>query len=339
MTRTISLAVAAAIGLNAATISVRATTLDTVKQRGTLNCGVNAGLPGFSQSDGNGNWRGIDVDYCRAIAAAVLGDPTRVTYFPTPRLERFADLRSGAIDVLIRNTTWTSERDSPGDFSFVGVNYYDGQGFMVKVARGVKSIKDLNGTTICVGTGTTSELNLADYFRSHNISYQPLKFPTHDETVQAYLAGRCDAYTADASSLYSVRVEQARPKDHVVLPEIISKEPLGPLVRQDDPHWFTVVKWVHFTLLNAEEVDITQANVAEKANSADPYVRRLLGAEGDFGTRLGLDNAFAVKVIKAVGNYGEVFERNVGVGSRLKIDRGLNKLWSNGGLQYAPPVR
>ena len=339
--RAMYLAIATGIGLSAAATAAQAQamTLDNVKQRSSLNCGVNAALPGFSQSDGKGNWKGIDVDYCKAIAAAVLGDPTRVTYFPTPRLERFADLKSSKIDVLIRNTTWTSERDSPAEFAFVGVNYYDGQTFLVKVSRGVKSIQDLNGATVCVGTGTTSELNLADYFASHNLSYKPITFPNHDETVQAYLADRCDAFTADGSSLYSVRVQQARPKDHAVLPEIISKEPLGPSVRQGDSQWFTVVKWVHFTLLNAEELGVTQANVDEKARSPDPFVRRLLGVEGDFGKRLGLDNDFAVKVIKAVGNYGEIFERNVGTGSRLKIDRGLNKLWNNGGLQYAPPVR
>ena len=339
--RTVYLAIATGIGLSAAATAAhaQAMTLDDVKQRGSLNCGVNAALPGFSQSDGKGNWKGIDVDYCRAIAAAVLGDPTRVTYFPTPRLDRFADLQSSKIDVLIRNTTWTSERDSPAEFSFVGVNYYDGQTFMVKVSRGVKSIQDLNGATVCVGTGTTSELNLADYFASHNMSYKPITFPNHDETVEAYLADRCDAFTADGSSLYSVRVQQARPKDHAVLPEVISKEPLGPSVRQGNSQWFTVVKWVHFTLLNAEELGVTQVNVDEKVRSPDPYVRRLLGVEGDFGKRLGLDNDFAVKVIKAVGNYGEIFERNVGSGSQLKIDRGLNKLWNNGGLQYAPPVR
>jgi general L-amino acid transport system substrate-binding protein len=340
MTRTIYLAIVTGIGASAAATlaHAQAQTLDQVKQRGSLNCGVNDALPGFSQSNGSGNWRGIDVDYCKAIATAVLGNPARVTYVPTPRLTRFADLQSGRIDVLIRNTTWTSERDAI-KFSFAGVNYYDGQGFMVKVSRGVKSVTDLNGATVCVGTGTTSELNLADYFASHGMTYKPINFPTHDETVQAYLADRCDAYTADASSLYSVRVEQAHPKDHAVLPEIISKEPLGPSVRQGDPQWFTIVKWVHFALLNAEEAGITQANVDEKIHASDPYIKRLLGVEGDFGKRLGLDNDFAVKVISAVGNYGEIFERNVGSGSRLRIDRGLNRLWSKGGLQYAPPVR
>jgi general L-amino acid transport system substrate-binding protein len=340
MTRAIYLAIATSFGVHAAATltHAQAQTLDQVKQRGSLNCGVNEALPGFSQSDGNGNWRGIDVDYCKAIATAVLGSPARVTYVPTPRLARFANLQSGRIDVLIRNTTWTSERDG-ANFAFVGTNYYDGQGFMVKASRGVKSVKDLNGSAVCVGTGTTSELNLSDYFTSHSMTYKAINFPTHDETVQAYLADRCDAYTADASSLYSVRVEQARPKDHAVLPEIISKEPLGPSVRQGDWQWFTIVKWVHFVLLNAEESGVTQANVDEKTRSSDPYIKRLLGAEGDFGKRLGLDNDFAVKVISAVGNYAEIFERNVGSGSRLQIDRGLNRLWSKGGLQYAPPVR
>jgi general L-amino acid transport system substrate-binding protein len=314
-------------------------TLDGVKQRGLLNCGVNTALPGFSQTDGKGNWMGIDVDYCKAIAAAVLGEPTKVRYVATPRLERFAKLKAGDIDVLVRNTTWTSGRDNEATFSFAGVNYYDGQGFMVKASRPTKSVKDLDGSTICVGIGTTSELNLADYFASHHMTYKPIKFANHDETVQAYLSDRCDAYTADASSLYSVRVRQVRPADHVVLPQVISKEPLGPLVRQGDSQWFTIVRWVHFTLLNAEELGVTRGNVDAMFESADPYVRRLLGLEGDFGKELGLDHDFAVKVIKAVGNYGEIFERNVGSGSRLKITRGFNNLWNNGGLQYAPPVR
>jgi general L-amino acid transport system substrate-binding protein len=314
-------------------------TLETVRQRGFVNCGVNAGLPGFSQSDDLGNWRGLDADYCKAIAAAVLGDPTKVNHVPTPRLDRFSALRSGEIDVLVRNTTWTSERDSAGGLSFVGVNYYDGQGFMVKASRGVKSVKELNGAVICVGTGTTSELNLASFFKANSMAYTPLAFENYEETVRAYLADRCAAYTADASSLYSVRVKQVRPKDHVLLPEIISKEPLGPSVRQGDAQWFTIVKWVHFALLNAEELGVTQANVDEMTNSPNPDINRLLGTDGNFGKGLGLANDFAAQVIKAVGNYGEIFERNLGSGSRLKIARGLNNLWSQGGLQYAPPLR
>jgi general L-amino acid transport system substrate-binding protein len=314
-------------------------TLDTVKQRGVLNCGVNAGLAGFSQSDDKGNWRGLDADYCKAIAAAVLGDAAKVNYVPTPRAERFAALQAGSIDVLVRNTSWTSSRDSSGGFSFVGVNYYDGQGFLVKAARRVGSVKDLGGTKICVGSGTTSELNLAAYFALHRLTYTALTFDRHDETVQAYLAESCDAYTADASSLYAVRAQQARPKEHLILPEIISKEPLGPMVRQGDTQWFTAIKWVHFALVNAEELGVTQANVDEMAASADPNIRALLGTEGSFGEGLGLERGFALRAIGAVGNYGQIFERNLGSGSRLKIERGLNNLWNRGGLQYAPPIR
>jgi general L-amino acid transport system substrate-binding protein len=322
-----------------AAAQAQTSTLETVRQRGFVKCGVNAGLPGFSQSDDLGTWRGLDADYCKAIAAAVLGDRTKVNFVPTPRLDRFSALRSGEIDVLVRNTTWTSERDSVGGLSFAGVNYYDGQGFLVKAPHGIKSVKELNGATICVGSGTTSEVNLAGFFKANNMAYTPLTFDNFEDTVRAYLADRCAAYTADASSLYSVRVKQVRPKDHVLLPEIISKEPLGPSVRQGDPQWFTIVKWVHFTLLNAEELGVTQTNVDEMATSPDPDIRRLLGTEGNFGNGLGLTNDFAKEVIKAVGNYGEIFERNLGSGSRLKIARGLNNLWSHGGLQYAPPIR
>ena len=339
-TRLAARAVILAVWLGAAGVAQAQTnTLETVRQRGFLKCGVNAGLPGFSQSDDLGTWRGLDADYCKAIAAAVLGDPTKVNFVPTPRLDRFSALRSGEIDVLVRNTTWTSERDSAGGLSFVGVNYYDGQGFLVKASTGLKSVKELNGAAICVGSGTTSEVNLAGFFKANNMTYTPVNFANYEDTVRAYLADRCAAYTADASSLYSVRVKQARPKDHVLLPEIISKEPLGPSVRQGDPQWFAIVKWVHFALLNAEELSVTQTNVDAMATSPDPDVRRLLGTEGNFGSGLGVANDFATQVIKAVGNYGEIFERNLGSGSRLKIARGLNNLWSHGGLQYAPPVR
>ena len=310
-----------------------------MKKRGSLNCGVNSGLPGFSQSDDKGNWRGFDVDYCKAIAAAVLGDATKVSYVLATTKDRFAALRSGRAEVLIRNTTWTSARDSSLGLSFVGVNYYDGQGLMVKASRGVKSAKELNGATVCVLAYTTTELNLDSYFKVSNMTYTPLKFERLDEVQQAYLADRCDAYSADMSSLYSTRVEQARPKDHVMLPDIISKEPLGPSVRQDDWQWFTIVRWVHFALLNAEELGVTQANVDQIGISGDPDIKRLLGKEGDFGKGLGLDNNFAARIISAVGNYGEIFERNVGSGSRLRITRGLNNLWNKGGMQYAPPVR
>jgi general L-amino acid transport system substrate-binding protein len=314
-------------------------TLETVKARGQLVCGVNVGLAGFSAADDKGVWSGLDVDYCKAIAAAVLGDASKVRYVATTTKERFTALQSRELDVLARNTTWTLQRDSQQGLAFVGVNYYDGQGFIVKKSAGVKSGKDLSGATVCVQTGTTTELNLADFFRSNNLQYKTLVFDKADEALKAYQADRCDSYTTDASGLYSVRLQMANPDDHMVLPDIISKEPLGPAVRQDDFQWFTIVKWVHFALLNAEEAGLTQANVDQMQASTVPDIKRLLGKEGDFGKGIGLDNEWAYRIVKQVGNYGEVFERNVGSGSRIKIDRGLNKLWSKGGIQYAPPVR
>jgi general L-amino acid transport system substrate-binding protein len=341
MKKVVKLAVAGAIGCIgiAGVASAQTKVLDTVKQRGSLSCGVNVGLAGFSQPDDKGNWTGLDVDYCKAIAAAIFGDEKKVKYVPTTAKERFTALQSGEIDVLVRNTTWTMSRDSSLGLSFAGVNYYDGQGFMVKKSLNVKSAKELNGATVCVQTGTTTELNLADYFKSSNMTYKPVVFEKLDETVQAYLAGRCDVYTTDQSGLYSIRVQQPKPEDHVVLPEIISKEPLGPTVRQGDSQWLTLVKWVHNALLNAEELGVTKANIDQMVGSANPEIKRLVGKEGDFGKAIGLDNDWAVKIIKAVGNYGEVFDRNVGSGSRLNIDRGLNKLWNKGGLQYAAPIR
>ena len=341
MKRIAKLTTAAAVGLLGTTVvaSAQTKTLDTVKQRGSLSCGVNVGLAGFSQPDDKGNWTGLDVDYCKAIAAAVLGDGTKVKYVPTTAKERFTALQSGEIDVLIRNTTWTTARDSSLGLIFAGVNYYDGQGFMVKGSLGVKTAKELNGATVCVQTGTTTELNLADYFKANKMTYKPVVFEKLDETEQAYLAGRCDVYTTDQSGLYSIRVQQPKPDDHVVLPEIISKEPLGPSVRQGDDQWLTVVKWVHYALINAEEAGITQANVGEMLNSTNPEVKRILGKDGELGKGIGLGNDFVVNVVKAVGNYGELFERNVGTGSRLNIARGLNNLWNKGGIQYAPPLR
>ncbi len=334
----LGLASALAVSLSGAALA-QGKTLDAVKQRGALNCGVNVGLPGFSQPDDKGNWTGLDVDYCKAIAAAVLGDPNKVKYVPTTAKERFTALQSGEVDVLNRNTTWSLARDSSLGLSFAGVNYYDGQGFMVKKSLGVKSASELNGATVCVQTGTTTELNLADYFRTNKMEYKPVVFEKAAEILQAYQAGRCDVFTTDASGLYAERLQMQNPDEHMVLPEIISKEPLGPSVRQGDSQWFTIVKWVHFALLNAEEGGVTQANVDEMKSSTNPDIRRLLGVEGEFGKGLGLDNDWAVKVIKAVGNYGEIFERNLGAGSRIKIDRGQNKLWKDGGLQYAPPIR
>ncbi len=316
-----------------------AQTLDKVKKQGTLSCGVNVGLAGFSAPDDKGAWTGLDVDYCKAIAAAVLGDANKVRYVPTTAKERFTALQSGEIDVLNRNTTWTLARDSSLGLSFAGVNYYDGQGLMVKKSLGVKSATELGGATVCVQTGTTTELNLADYFRTNKLEYKPVVFEKADEILQAYQAGRCDAYTTDASGLYAQRLQMQQPDEHIVLPEIISKEPLGPSVRQGDSQWFTIVKWVHYALLNAEEAGVTQANVDKMLESTNPDVRRLLGKEGEFGKGIGLNGDWAFQVIKQVGNYGEIFERNVGSGSRIKIARGLNALWTKGGLQYAPPIR
>jgi general L-amino acid transport system substrate-binding protein len=331
-------ALAALAGMTSAA-SAQTKTLDTVKQRGQLVCGVNVGLPGFGAADDKGVWSGLDVDYCKATAAAVLGDAGKVRYVPTTTKERFTALQSGEIDVLNRNTTWTLSRDSSLGLSFVGVNYYDGQGFMVKKSAGVKSGKELGGATVCVQTGTTTELNLADFFRINKLQYKPLVFEKMDEALRAYQANRCDAFTTDASQLYSVRLLTSNPDEHIVLPDIISKEPLGPAVRQGDSQWFTIVRWVHFALLNAEELGVSQANVEEMRNSTHPDVKRLLGKEGDFGKGLGLDNDWAYRIVKQVGNYGEIFERNVGSGSRLKIARGLNALWTKGGIQYAPPIR
>ena len=341
MKHVVKLGLAAAVALAGATGAAfaQAKTLDAVKARGTLNCGSNPGLAGFAQPDDKGAWTGLDFEACKAIAAAVLGDGSKLSMKPLSAKERFTALQSGEVDVLVRNTTWTISRDSSLGLSFTGVNYFDGQGFMVKKSLGVKSAKELNGASVCVQTGTTTELNLADFFRANKITYKPVVFEKGDETIAAYDAGRCDAFTTDASGLYSERLKLKAPDEHVVLPEIISKEPLGPSVRQGDSQWFTIVKWVHYAMLNAEELGVTQANVDEMLNSPNPEIKRLLGKEGDFGKGIGLDNDWVVKIIKAVGNYGESFERNVGSGSRLKIDRGLNKLWNAGGLQYAPPVR
>ena len=335
------LAVATGVGLIASppTVEAQGKALEVVKQRGSLSCGVHIGLAGFGQPDDKGNWTGLDVDYCRAIAAAIFGDDKKVKFVPTTAKERFTALQSGEVDVLIRSTTWTLSRESALGLSFAGVNYYDGQGFMVRASLGVRSAQELNGATVCVLTGTTTELNLADYFKSHSMTYKPIVFEKLDEAVQAYQAGRCDVYTTDQSALYSVRVRQAKPDEHVVLPEIVSKEPLGPSVRQGDTQWLTVIKWVHFALLNAEEMGVTQANVDQMGTSTNPDIKRLLGRDGDLGKGIGLENDFVVKIVKAVGNYGEIFNRNVGVASRIKIDRGLNNLWTNGGLHYAPPMR
>jgi general L-amino acid transport system substrate-binding protein len=322
----------------AAALSASAGTLDQVKTRGQLICGANPGLAGFGLPDDQGVWKGLDVDSCQAIAAAIFNDPNKVKYIPINAKDRPTILASGEIDVLIRNTTWTLSRQTAGMF-FTGVNFYDGQGFMVRKKSGVASALKLDGASVCVQQGTTTELNLADYFRANNMKLEAVVFATDPETVRAYDSGRCDAYTTDASGLYAERLELSKPDDHIVLPEIISKEPLGPSVRKDDIQWFQIVQWTHYALVTAEELGVTQANVDEKLKSDNPAIRRLLGVEGDFGKGLGLTNDWAYRIIKAVGNYGEIFERNVGQGSPIKISRGLNGLWNKGGLQYAPPIR
>jgi general L-amino acid transport system substrate-binding protein len=313
-------------------------TLDQVKARGSLICGSNIGLAGFALPDDQGVWKGLDVDECRAIAAAIFDDPTKVKFLPINAKDRPTILASGEIDVLIRNTTWTLSRETGGMF-FTGVNYYDGQGFMVRKKLGVDSALKLDGASVCIQQGTSTELNLADFFRANKMKFEPVSFATDEETVKAYDSGRCDAYTTDASGLYAERLKLAVPDDHMVLPEIVSKEPLGPSVRKDDVQWFQIVQWVHYALITAEEDGVTKANVDEKLKSENPEIRRLLGLEGDFGKGLGLTNDWAYRIIKAVGNYGESFDRNVGDGSPIKIRRGLNALWTKGGLQYAPPIR
>ena len=313
-------------------------TLDSIKARGALICGTGPGLAGFSLADDKGVYQGLDVDECRALAAAIFNDSNKVKFLPINAKDRPTILASGEIDVLVRNTTWTLSRQTGGMF-FTGVNYYDGQGFMVRKKLGVKSALELAGASICVQQGTTTELNLADYFRAHNIQFEPVVFSTDEEATKAYDSGRCDAYTTDASGLYAERLKMSAPDEHMVLPEIISKEPLAPSVRKDDLNWFQIVQWSHFALVTAEELGVTQANVDQMLKSTNPDIRRLLGVEGDFGKNLGLTNDWAYRIIKHVGNYGESFERNVGMGSPIKIARGLNALWSKGGLQYAPPIR
>jgi len=316
-----------------------AQTLKAVKDRGMLNCGANGSLAGFGLPDAQGKWTGLDVDFCRAIAAAVLNDADKVKFVPLSAKDRFTALQSGEVDVLARNTTWTSSRDTSLGLNFTGVNYYDGQGFMVRTALKVNSALELNGAAICVQQGTTTELNLADYFAASKMQLKTVTFATANEAVKAYDAGRCDAYTTDASALYAERLRVANPGDHIILPEIISKEPLGPAVRHGDDQWFDVVKWTLFAMIDAEELNISSKTLDEAMKSANPEIKRFVGTEGNYGEQLGLTKDWAVRIIKLVGNYGESFERNVGQASPLKIERGLNKLWNKGGIQYAPPIR
>ncbi len=338
MKKTVFLGALTVAGLSAGVAA--AGTLDDVKARGKLNCGVNTGLAGFAAPDANGEWKGFDVAVCRAVAAAVLGDGTAVEFIPVTSKTRFTALASGELDMLARNTTWTFSRDVDLKFEFVGVNYYDGQGFMVPKALNVASAKELDGATICIQTGTTTELNLADFFRSNNLSYEPVPIETDAEAQQQYIAGACDVYTTDASGLASVRATFEAPGDHVLLPEIISKEPLGPLVRHGDNEWGDVVRWTLNALITAEELGVTSANLAEmSAGTNNPEINRLLGTEDTLGNMLGLDADWAMKVLSVSGNYGEIFEQNIGEATPIGLARGLNAQWTDGGLLYSPPFR
>jgi general L-amino acid transport system substrate-binding protein len=337
MKRVISvLAGVLAVGLSG---QADAQTLKTVRDRGSLICGVSQGLPGFSSPDDKGSWTGLDVDFCRAIAAAIFNDATKVKFVALTASNRFASLKNGDVDVLIRNTTWTSSRDSEQNLNAAAVNYYDGQGFLVRKSLKINSALELNDAAICVQQGTTTELNLADYFRANRMRLKTVVFASLPEAIKAYETGRCDAYTSDASGLYGSRLQLAKPDDNVVLPEIISKEPFASFVRHGDDQWFDIVKWVHYAMLSAEELNVTKANVDDQLKSDIPEVKRLLGVEGNFGEQLGLTKDWVYRIVKQVGNYGDIFERNVGQGSPLKIARGLNALWNKGGIQYAPPLR
>ncbi len=336
----VTAAIAAAISVCAASsVQAQTNTLAQVKNRGILHCGSGTGLAGFGLPDAQGNWTGIDVDLCRAVAAAIFNDPTKVKFIPLSAKDRFTSLQSGEVDLLSRTTTWTMSRDTSLGLNFAGVNYYDGQAFMVRKKLGVDSVLKLAGASICTQQGTTTELNLADYFRANNMKLKSVTFATANEAVKAYDSGRCDAFTTDASGLFSERLRLAGPDDHIVLPEIISKEPLGPSVRHGDDQWFDIVKWVHYAQINAEELGISTKTLDESMKSTNPDIKRLLGSEGNYGEQLGLGKDWAVNIIKQVGNYGEIYDRNVGDGSPLKIARGLNRLWNKGGIQYAPPVR
>ena len=314
-------------------------TLDIVKQRGHLKCGVSQGLPGFSNPDNKGNWTGIDVDLCKALAAAIFGDAKKAKFVPLSAKERFTAIQSGEVDIIARNTTWSMHRDTALGIDFRSVNYYDGQGFMVRQDLGVTSALELDGASLCTNQGTTTELNAADYFRANKMEYEIVAFEKADEAVAVYNSGRCDAYTTDSSALYAQRLKLTDPKAHIVLPEIISKEPLAPTVRQGDDQWGDIVDWTHYATVAAEELGLTSKNVGQMKASQNPAIRRLLGLDGTFGVNLGIRPDWALQAIKQVGNYGEIFERNVGVNTPLGIKRGINALWTDGGLQYAPPIR
>lgn len=334
------ISIVAAVGLAFSAQSALAdSTLETVKKRGSLSCGVSTGLAGFSQKDEKGQWSGLDVDVCRAVAAAVLGDAGKVQYKPLTAKERFTALQSGEIDLLSRNTTWTHTRDTSLGLNFAGVNYYDGQGFMVSKKLGVKSALELDGAAACIQAGTTTELNLADYFRANGMKYTAITFDTSDQTRAGFESGRCDVLTSDQSQLYAIRIGLKDPSSAIVLPEVISKEPLGPVVRQGDDQWFNIVKWSMNALIEAEFLGVSSANAKDLKANGKPGQKRLLGSEGDAGEKLGISADWAYNTVTQVGNYGESFERNVGSGSPLGIARGLNAQWNQGGILYSPPVR
>jgi general L-amino acid transport system substrate-binding protein len=331
---------AAALLAGAAGSAQAGATLDAIKAKGFIQCGVNTGLAGFAIADSQGKWSGIDIDMCRAIAAAMFGDAEKVKYTPLNAQQRFTALQGGEVDILARNTTWTLSRDTTLGLAFTVVNYYDGQGFMVPKALGVTSAKELNGATVCVQPGTTTELNLTDYFRANGMEFQPVVIEKLEEVEAAFFSGRCDAYTTDVSGLAGTRAARAQnPDDYIVLPEVISKEPLAIAVRQGDDQWADITRWVVYALIQAEESGITAANADSMLESTDPTVQRLLGKTPGMGEAIGLPEDWALNAIKAVGNYGEVFERNIGVDTPLKLERGLNGLWTKGGLMYAPPIR
>ncbi|MCO7246057.1 amino acid ABC transporter substrate-binding protein [Halomonas sp. Mc5H-6] len=319
--------------------TAQADTLEDTRDNGAVRCGVSDGLPGFSAPDDDGNWQGLDVDVCRAVAAAVLGDADAVDYISLNAVERFTALQSGEVDVLSRNTTWTTTRDTTLGLNFTGVTFYDGQGFMVSRDLGITGADELNGASICIQSGTTTELNLADYFRANDMEFNPIVFDTSEQTVGGYQAGRCDVLTSDTSQLAALRIQLDNPESSMILSDVISKEPLGPVVRQGDDTWFNIVKWSLFAMINAEEYGVTSENVDEMTSSEDPNVARLLGQDGNYGEGMGLEADWAYNIISQVGNYAESFDRNVGMGSPLEIERGVNALWTDGGFQYAPPIR
>lgn len=323
----------------AAALPATAGTLETVRQRGVLHCGVSEGLFGFSERNGQGEWSGFDVDFCRAVAGAVFDDRSKVAFVPLSAAERFDALRAGRVDLLSRNSTWTLEREAGLGLAFAGITYHDGQAFMVKRELNVTSVLELDHAKVCVETGTTSQLNLADFFRTNSMTFEEHAFPSAAEALGAFQSGQCNVLTRDQSALYAERLKLSRPADAVILPDVISKEPLGPVTRADDFAWFTIVKWVNFALVNAEELGISSGNVVEAPASGKPDVRRFAGLEGGLGKMLGLEDSWALRAVRAAGNYAELYERNLGVGSRLGIPRGLNQLWSMGGVLYAPPIR